>query len=426
MADQIPNDKGPVEQDFFLNDILNAPVIVRGKKVGTLEDLVITETTLIPEVKQFFVRRPFGNPVLLVPWERIVSLGRNRIETSIEDIKAFEAEPGEDAILLRDYVLDKKVIDLEENDVEVVYDILLVQRRHKLYVTAVDTGKTARLRRLGLTWLANLLNPHGEEREEEIIPWTYVQPLPTNIGRFQGNIKLKVLKQNLAKIHPVDLADILEELDHDQRLIVFSELETAKASDTLEEIEPPIQRDLVSSLHKDRVIQLINEMTTGQAADILSVIPSAEANTILDSLNADNAQKIRSILEKQEEHVIHYTTQKFLKYAPDETVEEALNDYPRAAKGKDVVMYLYIVDEADTLLGVLDVKELLQADEPRHLRGIMIENVISLHSDSTLKEAQDLFKRYGFRALPVVDETNHITGVIPYRDVMNLTHYFID
>jgi Mg/Co/Ni transporter MgtE len=274
--------------------------------------------------------------------------------------------------------------------------------------------------------LAHLLYRTDEEREEQIIPWTYIQPLPMDIGRFRGDIKLKVLKERLAKIHPADLADILEELDPGQRLMVFSELETEKASDTLEEIEPPVQRDLVSSLHRDRVVQLVNEMTTGQAADILSVIPADEAQDILESLDESNAQKIRAILLKQEQKVIHYTTQKFLQYNEDNTVGEAQNDYPKAAKGKDVIMYLYITDDMDGLLGVIDLKELLMADENKKLRAILVENVISLNPDSTLKEAADLFRRYDYRALPVVDDENHILGVIPYRDVMNLTHHFIE
>lgn len=423
---QITNEAEEVPRIYFLSNILNTPVILRERKIGALYDLVIIETTTIPEVKFLIVKRPFGNPSLLIPWEKVRSISDQTIEISIDDLKAFEAEPGIEAILLRDYVMDKKVIDLEEHEVEVVYDIKLMQRYNKLFVTAVNTGKIARLRRLGLTPLARLIYRSGDEGEDQIIPWTFIQPLPADIGRFQGNIKLRVLKEKLAKIHPADLADILEELDHNQRMILFSELETEKASDTLEEIEPPVQRDLVSSLHIDRVVQLINEMTTGQAADVLSVIPATEANTILESLNSENARKIRSILWKHEEKVINYTTQKFLRYSPYDTVGEVQNDYPKAAKGKDVIMYLYIVDDMENLVGIIDIKELLIADEQARLLTIMVESIISISPNSSLKEASDLFQRYDFRALPVVDDLNHLLGVVPYRDIMNLTHHFIE
>ena len=198
-----------VAGDFqiLLSDILNVPVLRSGKKIGSLADLVIAETGKIPEVRSLYVSRSFGNPSLLIPWEFVHTLTGRGIEVTIGDISSYESEPAEDVILLRDYVLDKKVIDLEENEVEVVYDIRLVLRNKKLYVTDVETGKAARLRRLRLGLLAKLLYTPADPEAEQMIPWTCIQPLPTNIGRFKGNVKLNILKENLSDIHPVDLAE---------------------------------------------------------------------------------------------------------------------------------------------------------------------------------------------------------------------------
>ncbi len=285
------------------------------------------------------------------------------------------------------------MLDTEDAEVEVVYDIRLVERNAKLYVTEVDTSKAARLRRLGFGFLSKFA-PQEDPKDNGAISWMYIQPLPSHISSFKGDVKLKVLKETLAEIHPVDLADILEELDHDQRVMVFSSLDNEQASDTL--------------------------------ADILSVLPSSEAQVILEALNRENAKKIQSIIGKQEEKVINYTTQKILKFSPDTTVEYVQNDYPRHARDKDVIMYVYVVDAQDTLLGVIDLKELLQADDRALLKDIMVENVISLNTESSLKEASQSFARYDFRALPVIDDKNRIVGVIPYRDVMNLTHHFLE
>ena len=417
---------GPADQDLFLSDILGAPVILKGKKIGTLADLVIAETAKVPEVRFLYVTRSFGNPSLIIPWDKVAALEGRKIEVSLDNLKGFEAEPAKDAILLKDYVMDKKVLDLEENEVEVVYDIRLVLRNRKFYVTDVDTDRGAMLRRLGLRPISRLFHPSASGRDDQMISWMYIQPLPTQIGSFRGDVKLKVLKETLADIHPVDLADIIEELDHDQRVAVFSSLETEQASDTLEEIEPSIQRDIISSLTRDKVVQLLNEMTPGQAADVLSVLPHADAQEILSAVSPENAKKVNAILERQEEKVINYTTQKFLKFPPETTVEYVQNDYPRHARGKDVIMYVYVVDSGDSLLGVIDLKELLRADDKALLKDIMIENVISLSTQSTLKEASQSFARYDFRALPVTDENNRLAGVIPYRDVMNLTHHFLE
>ena len=424
----VPTNTKPQRSDrkFLLSEMLGAKVFLHEKKIGSLSDLMIVETGKLPEVSNFVITRPFGDPSLLIPWERIVTLEPQKLVINIDDLKKFEISPPEDAILLRDHILDKKVLDTEDAEVEVVYDIRLIERNAKLYVTEVDTSKSARLRRLGFGFMSGVLAPKEDPKDSGSISWMYIQPLPSHISSFKGDVKLKILKETLAEIHPVDLADILEELDHDQRVMVFSSLDHEQASDTLEEIEPLVQRDIISSLSKEKVVRLINDMTPGQAADILAILPSSEAQIIIEALNAETAKKIQSIVSKQEEKVLNYTTQKILEFSPETTVEYVQNDYPRHAKGKDVIMYIYVVSKEDTLHGVIDLKELLQADDRALLKDIMVENVISLNTESTLKEASQSFARYDFRALPVTDEKNRLIGVIPYRDVMNLTHHFVE
>jgi len=85
-------------------------------------------------------------------------------------------------------------------------------------------------------------------------------------------------------------------------------------------------------------------------------------------------------------------------------------------------MYVYVVDEDRKLLGVLNGKELLHAEPSAHLSDQMTTNLITLNTESTIKDASKLFARYGFRAIPIVDERESIIGVIPYRDVMDLKH----
>jgi Mg/Co/Ni transporter MgtE len=197
-------------------------------------------------------------------------------------------------------------------------------------------------------------------------------------------------------------------------------LDTEQASDTLEEIEPAVQRDIVRSLRKDRVAELIREMTPGQAADILSILPSDAKKAILKLLDPAQVSKIEEILEEQDLKIINFASTRFFKFPPDITVEEAQLKCRQLAKRIDVVMYLYIVDANDTLLGVADMKTLFMAGDHELLRDLMVENIIILTPASTMKEALDLFTRYGFRALPVVGVNNVILGAVPARDVMNV------
>lgn len=424
MNNKINNDN-QLEQGLFLSEILGNKIILHGKKIGKLKDIVILETETIPEVTHFIVGRSFGYPSLMIPWKNVVSVKKNEVIIDIENIEEYEKEPLESQVLLKDHIIDKKVLDMDDNEVEVVYDVKLVLRSGKLYVTEVDSSKYGLFRRIGLRFLANFIYKLAERIKSDTIPWTYVQPLPENLSSFKGNVKLNILKDKLNDIHPVDLADILEELDHDQRMAIFNELETEHASDTLEEIEPRVQRDLIASLTKQKAAELINDMTPGQAADILTVLPASEADEILKLLDKEDAQKIEFLLDKQEENILNFTTSHFMKFSPDTKAGYILSQFREIAKDKDVVTYFYVVDEHDKLLGIADIKEVLEANSEDKLEDIMTSNVISLNPDDTLLEASRMFSRYSFRAIPVTDNNDIILGVIPYRDIMNLKHRFI-
>jgi len=414
-----------LEEAYSLTEIVGHKVVLRGRRIGRLSDLVIVEHIKLPEVTHFVISRPFGHPSIVVPFEKVVSIEPKRVTIDIDSFDPYIRELAPEEILLKDHVLDKKVLDIDGREVEVVYDIRLVKRGGKLYVTDADLSHYGLLRRIGLGRLASFISSLAAKIQEQTVSWAYIQPLPTTISTFKGDVKLNILKEKLSDMHPVDLADILEELDREQRVAIFNSLDTEQASDTLEEIEPNVQRDLVFSLERNKVALLIDDMTPGQAADILSVLPWEDTKNILKLLSPSNATKIQSILKKQEENILNFTTQEFLKFSPDRTAGEVQDAFRTAARGKDVIMYLYIVDPHDKLLGVIDIKELLLANEADTLGSIMTETLITLNPESTLKEASMMFSRYGFRAIPVTDKDDRILGVIHYRDVMELKHRFL-
>lgn len=432
-ATQIPSSPSTsgsqTTKTFFLTELLGSKAMFNGKKVGRLSDIIIVENPQgkPPEVTHFYIRRRFGDPSLLVPLDKISSFGQNNeIVLGIDKLEPYESEPQEGAILLKDHVLDKKVIDTEDRDVEVVYDVKLVCKTNKLYVAGVDFSRYGFLRRMGLGSIANFISSLADKLKAETISWSYVQPLPTQISSFRGDLKLNVLKEKLAGLPPQDVADMLEELDPSERMAVFNQLDSEKASDTLEEIDPNVQREIVHSLNKEKVAGLIDQMTPGQAADLLSALPWNDAKKIMKLLNEEHKEKITSIMEKQEEKVKHFSTRKFISFSPDTTAEKVRDGYAKAAKHKEVFTYIYVVEPDKRLVGVLDMKELLVADDSAILKDIMVRNVISLRPDSTMKEAYKLFKRYGFRAIPVTDKNDVLLGAVTYRDAMSLSHRFVD
>ncbi len=410
-----------LEHEFYLSEILDRRVFVKKQRIGRLGDLAIVETGKLPEVTHIIVTRPFGYPRLTVPWDKVLLISNNEVVLDIDEqgTAQFERAPQENLILLHDHILDKKILDMDDHEVEIVYDVRLAFQNGKLYAAEVDFSHYRALRRLGLRKLAKLLTNRNEENR---VSWLYVQPLPEQLGSFAGNIKLKVPKAGLSEIHPVDLADILEELEGGQRVALFNALDAEQASDTLEEVEPRVQRELIRAIEKERAAQLINEMSPAQAADILAILPRDQAKGILKLLDKEKSSKVEHIIGKHDEQILLYGSgaAELIKMPAATPAAEVLDRYRELATGKDVVMYVYVTDAAGTLKGVVAIREMVAAEEGQTLGDIMTEHVIALPKDATLREAAMLFDRYGFRALPITDENDHLLGAVTSRDVRSL------
>ena len=408
-----------LEREFFLSELLGRKVFVTRRRIGRLSDLAIIETGKLPEVTHVIVTRSFGYPALTIPWEKVLLISHNEVALDVDEetIAQFEVAPQKNLILLRDHILDKKILDMDDHEVEVVYDVKLAFQSGKLYATEVDFSHYRALRRLGLNKLAKIL---ADRHKEDRVSWLYVQPLTEQLGSFAGNIKLTVPKAGLSEIHPVDLADILEELEGGQRVALFNALETELASDTLEEVEPRVQRELVHAIENERAALLIDDMTPAQAADILAILPRDEAERILKLIDRDKSLKVGRIIAEHDEQILHYSSPEIIRLPATTAAAAVLRDYRDLAKDKDVVMYVYVTDEAAMLRGVVDIKEIVAAEPGQTLGDIMTEHVVSLPATASLREAAMLFGRYDFRALPIIDGNNRLLGAVSSRDVRSL------
>lgn len=403
-----------LEPKFFLSEIIGRKVYLKAQLIGRLDDMVIIETGKLPEVSHFVVSRSFGYPSLLLPWDKLTLISNTEIVFDVSATPEYERVPPDGAILLRAHILDKKILDMDDHEVEIVYDISLHFQAGKLYVSEVDFSRRRLLRRMGLKRLANWIS---EQSQETTVSWLYVQPLPEHIGAFKGHVKLSVLKENISDIHPVDLADILEELEGDQRLAVFKELDTEHASDTLEEVEPRVQRELIRAIEKRHAAQLINAMSPAQAADLLAALPTSEADELLLLMDRDSAGKIQKIIDQHDENILLFSTRKFMQVSRSAQVGDVIAHFHEIARDIDVIMYVYVVNQHKVLEGVVDFRELMAAEAGQTLGEIMSENIISLNPQDTLSDAMAVFNRYAFRAIPVTDEENVLLAVVSFRDI---------
>ena len=407
---------------FYLSEIIGAKIILNGSRIGKLSDMIIVEKGMpLPHITHLCVVRPSGKHPLIIPIDKILSMtaGAIAIAIDIESIADYESILDNEAMLINDYVLNKKVIDLEKREVSMVYDVKILRVNKNMYVTDVDFSKYGLFRRFGMKWLADFL-----KIKENTLSWPSVQPLPPDISNFHDNFN--PVNEKLSDIPPVDLANILEKLNHEQREIFFQELDSRSAAETFAELDPGIQQEVVSSMNQPLIARLIKEMTPGQAAAVLALLGNSEKDELLKVVEPALRTKIQSILGQQEQSITNYCTSEILKFHPAKSVDDIRDNFKDVARNKDFITYIYVVDSRDILEGVLDLKELLTAEDGVKLKDIMSASVVSLTQESTMKDAGEMFNRYGLSAIPVTDSSNKLIGVLPYKDVVKLQRRFLD
>jgi len=409
--------RGPAEF-FFISQLIGDKVVQEPKVViGRLRDLEIKHGGLYPEVVNLIVNRTFGRPPLAVPFSCVRAMDYRRIVLNVPEglaLKEFKGEP--ERILIRDMILDKHIIDTDEYEVEVVYDIHLLHMEGRLFIVHVDVSKVGMLRRLRLRWLARLLG--GSFKEPQLLPWRYVQALPSDLSRFRGDVKLNISWDRIADIHPADLADILEELTGDERISVFNALDTETAADTLEETEPRVQRQLVASVRRDRIVELLNTMTPAQIADILEILPRHEAEAFKGSLAHEVSAKVNELLNEHEIHLMSLATNNYVALPEAASVNDALTRFRDRSKRYDIVMYVYVIAPDRTLKGVIDIRDLIMAGPEETLGSLMTEQVVSLSPEDTISDAAREFAKYDFRSLPLVDHQRKLIGAVRHKDIL--------
>ena len=392
-----------------------------GTTLGRLQDFIFVDDPKYAEVTHLVVSRPFGRPPLKVPWSQVVRLDIS--ETVVKDLPGggeYESiEDPADLLLLRDRILDKRILDTRGLGIDVVYDIQLLKAGSQLFVVAAVIGQEARRKRLGI-WGRVAASVSEGHSPEEPIPWKYVQPIGPDLTSTTGDVRLTVTREALSKIPPEDVADILEELSREERLTIFNVLNTEAAAHALEATEPWVQREIIADTQAARLGQIIAHLSPVEIADIVSILPEENAHELLGMLKGEVATKVRSIVEEHEVPALTLAVHMFLEFPGEITVEDAFARFRQEAPKCLVTMYIYVVDTDRHVRGVVDINELLQADPAQRLEEIMTQGLVVVSPQTMRPRVLELFRKYRFRAIPVVDDSRKILGVIREKDAFVL------
>jgi CBS domain-containing protein len=404
---------------LLFSTLRRCPVLdAEDQLVGQLKDLILLPLETLPWVTKLVVLTP-EKEELILPWESVARIEREwaaiHLAQKVGALQSLPPRPEEMELVKT--LLDRKVVDTKRRKVIRVNDLEFQEAQGRLLLVAVETGLRSLLRYLGSEAVAErIARLFGMPLDRETVLWEVVEPVeiePTKTKRRSTYAKL-------AKLHPADIADIIEELNPSERTAVLAALDQETAAETLTETEPEVQASMVQMMESEQAADILEQMEPDEAADILSDLPEAKAQELLETMEEEEAQDVVELLTHEEDTAGGLMTTQAFRLPSHLTAAEAIGRL-RSAEGAEAetTSYIYVTDDLDRLLGVLSLRELIVADPGKRLDEIMEQQVISLRPETGLREVAEIFTKYNLTALPVLDEGRELKGIITVDDVLN-------
>ena len=397
----------------FLTQVLGRTVFDSiGEPVGKVRDVIIMPAEPLPVVSAIVIGR--GHRDIVVPWQRVRE-EVDRLSLPVRRDRIADYTPREDDIWLRKSVLDRQIVDVHNYNVVRVNDVRFVETPGQVCLLGVDASTRGLLRGLGIDWISGVLRfLLGKPLPEKIIAWNDVETLE----QAAGPIKLKIPLEKLSRLHPADIAEIIEQMNPAQRADVIESLDVQTAADVLPEASPEIQAEIIEDIDPERASDILEEMDPDEAADILGDLPEERTEEILKEMEPEEAEDVRELLGYEDETAGGLMTTDYVSISEGMTAQGAINYLRGLAPDAETIYYLYIITEGEKLVGVISLRDLIVAPPDKPVRDFMVTRVIHIHPEASMREAAELFQKYNLLALPVVDYDNELKGIITVDDVI--------
>jgi len=412
----------------YLTQILDKSVVsTDGKRIGKIVDAVATPGGRLPSLESLVVK--IDNTEVYVPFDTLEfdedpkgASGTGNIQGDVRlrvpRNSITSQVPKEEAFRLRRDILDKQIVDVQDYRVVRVSDVRLAQSAGRYCVVGVDASLRATLRRLGaistpIEAVAKLLH---RPLRSNLIAWDDVQTLEP--GTAGGRIRLKVSHDKIARLHPADIADIVEQLSPQDAQEVIESLETDVAADTLAEANPETQVQIMRNLPDETATDILETMEPDEAADLLDNLPDSRSDELLEQMEPDEARDVIELMTYDEDTAGGLMTTELVAIHADLTCEQTIMRLRELAPRAETIYYVYVTDDEDRLVGVLSLRDLVIAQPETLVSDIMVRNVIQVYVDDHADQVAQVIGRYNLLAVPVVSPDEKLVGIITVDDTL--------
>jgi CBS domain-containing protein len=405
-----------------LSELLGASVRdASGTVRGRVREVAVAPQDHPTRVAYLIVATAGGERIL--PAADVKSCSKSvRSDTDASTWEPYAASDG--VLLLKRDLLDQQIIDVLGRKVVRVNDVELdstpVNSHLLLSVLSVDVGARGAVRRLAKGVVPTFtLRALLERIPPRVIPWHFVDLLETDPAR---RVKLKIVYEGLAKLHPADIADIVEDLPPAERESVFETINEEVAAEALEEIDPRVQVSIVESLDSGRAAQIVEEMDPDAAADLLGGLPEDRSGKILQEMEPADREEVTQLLEFGGRTAAGRMTTEFLAVPDTAMVDDAIDALKTFEGSREALATVYLTGDGQKLTGAVPLLKI--AISPAHLRlSELSDQYVACAPDTPDDDVAALFDKYNLLTLPVVDADGRLAGIITADDVIAMLRH---
>ena len=232
--------------------------------------------------------------------------------------------------------------------------------------------------------------------------------------------KYHSLRDILSTMNPADVAAVFDDMAESQLPLLFRLLPKELAAETFVEMEPEAQELLIRGFSDSELKEVIDELYVDDAVDIVEEMPANVVQRILAQAEPEMRKQINEILRYPEDSAGSIMTTEYVSLRPNMTVEEAILRIRRTGIDKETIYTCYVT-HGRKLIGMVTVKDLLLcSDDEATIESIMQEHVITVGTLDDQEQVAQMFTKYNFLALPVVDTENRLVGIVTFDDAMDV------
>jgi magnesium transporter len=403
--------------EMFVSELKGVPVVDRLQEpVGGVRDFVLTVGEVFPRITGLLVRVHDKQADLVVLMGEIDLIGKQFVAVkSLKDRIVFTKPRADELLLWRD-MMDKQIVDTEGARVIRVNDLKLGKIEQDIRLIAADVGFRGLLRRSGFLGIFNFIfGLFRKKVPDTLIGWDHVEQLKT--GRVKGMITVPA--KHVSEMHPADIANIISQVHSEERTAIFASLADKTAAESLHELEPKIQALLLLTVDTKKALGVLEKMPLDEVADVLGDIPPEKANEFLRLMRPKKSAAVNKLLSHPEETAGGLMTTEFISMPRNLTVQQTIEKMRELAPDAETIYYIYVIDEAEKLMGVLSLRTLIISPPEVLISKIMEKDVITVDAEMNQRDVADVISKYNLLAVPVVDKGNKMQGIVTVDDVVD-------